>query len=302
MQHSAKLSGVFAPIVTVFDEQENILLAHIVENILAYNQTQLRGYMPLGSNGEFQGLTDREALNVLEAVCCAKAADKIIVGGCGRESARKTVEFIQQVANCGLDYAFVLPPHYFLSKMSEEALYRFYMQVADGSPIPIIIYNAPKFAAGIQLSPALIQRLSSHPNIVAMKNSSTTPNRLYIEAVDPDEFLIIAGNVATFYPGLCDGACGGVLSTASYLPEYCCRLYGLYRDGHVEQAKVLHEFLCTLSAATIGPMGVAGVKLGLELRGLHGGHVRVPLLDATSEEREQVDAYFRQVGRGPFHG
>lgn len=299
MFQSELISGIFAPIVTPFDENENICFDSIRDNILRYNHTDLRGYMPLGSNGEFLGLTDSEALQVLETVCKYKAPEKVVVGGCGRESACKTVEFIRQVAGYGLDLAFILPPHYFLSHMTDEHLYRYYAQVADASPIPIVIYNAPKFAGGLDLSPALIRRLASHENIVACKNSAATSDSLYIEATRDEDFHILAGNIKKLYPSLLEGSIGGVISTATYLPEYCCRIYQLFRDGERTQAAALHHMLAEFSAAGIGPMGVPGVKLGMELRGLIGGHVRCPLMDATEAQRRTVEQLFAEYQIGP---
>ncbi|MGI6083911.1 MAG: dihydrodipicolinate synthase family protein [Acetivibrionales bacterium] len=296
MFDKTKLEGVFAPIVTPFSEGEEILCNDILYNIEVYNNTKLRGYMPLGSNGEFQGLTDEEALIVLKTVCRNKHKDKIIVGGCGRESAYKTIEFIKKTSDCGLDLAFILPPHYFLSKMTDDAISKYYMKVADKSPIPIVIYNAPKFSAGLNLSPDLIRMLARHPNIVAIKNSSDTPNSEYIKAVQGLGFPVIAGNIKMFYQGLCDGAIGGVLSTASVFPEYCCRIYEYFRAGDLESAKDLHSFLHNISVNTIGPLGVAGVKAGLELRGLKGGHVRLPLLDATADEYNNIKSWFEKNG------
>ena len=287
-----RLEGVFAPIVTVFDANEEIVLADIVSNIHYYNNTKLAGYMPLGSNGEFQGLTQTESIMVLDAICETRTEGKVIVGGCGRESVHKTVEFIRLAAAHGLNYAFVLPPHYFVSRMTDEALYLYYMRVADGSPAPIVIYNAPKFSSGLDLSPELIARIAEHENIVAIKNSSDRPNAQYIQALEGKDMVVIAGNIGSFYPGLCDGAIGGVLSTATYMTEYCCKLYELFMAGKRDEAEALHRWLGQLSADTIGRWGVAGVKLGLTLRGLSGGHVRLPLLDVPEAEAARIKAYF----------
>ena len=88
-------AGVFAPIVTPFLNEE-IRYEAFVANILRYNETPLRGYMPLGSNGKFQGLTDTEMLKLLQLMAQNKAPDKVVVAGCGRESAYATVEFIKK--------------------------------------------------------------------------------------------------------------------------------------------------------------------------------------------------------------
>ena len=289
-----KLSGIFAPIVTPFDEKEAICYEAIRDNIQFYNTTQLKGYMPLGSNGEFQGLDDDEAARILKVVCRYKSAEKVVVGGCGRESAYKTVAFIRAIADEGLDLAFILPPHYFAAQMTDEHFYSYYSRVADASPIPIVIYNAPKFASGISLGAQLIRRLARHENIVAIKNSSPVPDREYIDAAKGRSFSVIAGNISKLYPGLVEGVIGGVISTASYLPESCCRLFDLFRQGRRQEAEQLYQFLSQLSAEGIGPMGVPGVKLGMELRGLQGGHVRNPLMDATPAQRAAIIHLFQQ--------
>ncbi len=223
-----KLSGVFAPIITPFKHEE-ILYDELRNNIAKYNLTDLKGYMPLGSNGEYQGLVEEESLKILSSVQKCKTEGKVIVAGCGRESAKATVEFIKKAASIGLDFAFILTPHYFVKEMTNDALLKYYNYIADRSAIPIIIYNAPKFASELLISPELVDMLSGHPNIAGMKNSSLFPISKYLEAIpQKTDFYLLAGNVKTFYPGLKDGAIGAVLSTASYLPEYCCKLYQLY--------------------------------------------------------------------------
>jgi 4-hydroxy-2-oxoglutarate aldolase len=249
----------------------------------------------LGSNGEFQGLTEKESILVLETVKKNSDDDKIIIAGCGRESAYKTIDFIRQAKALGLDFAFILPPHYFADFMTEELLERYYLEVAERSPTPIVIYNAPKFASGILLEPEWVGRLSQHPNIIAMKNSSLKPNIDYLNALPPDsDFAIIAGNIKTFFTGLEAGAIGGVLSTASYLPDYCCELYESYIAGNRERARELHESLNRISSNTIGPHGVAGVKYGMELRGLHGGVTRNPLKPLDDAEKQRIKRFFEE--------
>jgi len=247
-----KLSGVFAPLITPFKDEE-IIFKELENNVAKYNLTDLKGYMPLGSNGEYQGLTEEESLRILKIVQKCKAPQKIIVAGCGRESAKATVEFIKKAASIGLDMAFILTPHYFIKEMTSEALFKYFIYAADKSPIPIVIYNAPKFASDLLISPELMAKLSEHPNIVAMKNSSLFPIAEYKKFIPENaDFRLLAGNIKTFYPGLIDGAIGAVLSTASYLPEYCCKLYQLYIANKNKEAIILYDFLKNLSENTVG--------------------------------------------------
>ena len=286
--------------MTVFDKEMKICPEKIAENIRIYNKTELSGYMPLGSNGEFQGLTDDEAVEVLKIVVNEASDDKIIVGGCGRESVEKTLDFIKKVSACGLEYAFLLPPHYFAKQMSDPALIRYYLAVAEESPIPIVLYNAPKFTGGVWISPALTAILASHENIVALKNSSPTVNRDYIQATDGMDFEIIAGNIGNFYTGMLEGCKSGVLSTASYLPEYCTMLYDYVINKQFKEAEELSSRLRDISTKTAGNLAVAGVKCAMDVRGLNGGSVRLPLLSLTEMEKERFISVFNEYEIKPI--
>jgi 4-hydroxy-2-oxoglutarate aldolase len=295
------LSGVFAPLITPFKHEE-IIFEELRNNIAKYNLTDLRGYMPLGSNGEYQGLAEEESLKILNIVQQCKAGEKIIVAGCGRESAKATVEFIKKAASIGLDFAFILTPHYFVKEMTDDALFKYYCYIADRSAVPIIIYNAPKFASELIITPELMSILSEHPNIIGMKNSSLFPISEYMKVIpEKTDFYLLAGNVKTFYPGLKGGAIGAVLSTASYLPEYCCKLYQLYLNKKNDEANILHNFLNNLSDNTVGRFGVAGVKFGMDLRGFFGGKPRLPLLPLKSSDKKHIKEFFYNNGITEFN-
>ncbi|HOV88362.1 MAG TPA: dihydrodipicolinate synthase family protein, partial [Syntrophobacteraceae bacterium] len=159
-----KLEGVFPPVMTPFVGGK-IDFRKLTANIEKMNPTRLRGYMPLGSNGEFRSLTDDEALSVVKIIAGAKDPDKTLMVGTGRESAYATIEFTKRAADLGIDFASVLTPHYYAKKMTDLALVRFFTEVADNSPVPILMYCAPGFAAGVVLSPRAVSELASHPNI-----------------------------------------------------------------------------------------------------------------------------------------
>ena len=183
MRHIKNLSGVFPPVATPFTN-EHVALEKLSENILKYNETDLKGYMILGSNGEFRSVNDDEALQIAEVVARHKKPDKILIAGAARESSYTTVEFIEKLSDRGVDYVAILPPHYFVSKMTDEALIRHYSMVADNSKLPVTVYNAPKFSAGLLISPAVIAQLAEHPNIVGLKDTSKEDIAGYVKKVE----------------------------------------------------------------------------------------------------------------------
>ena len=231
--HKQRLTGVFPPLITPFFDQA-LNTDALKFNVNKLNATSLKGYMPLGSNGEFQSLTDEEALAVLKTVRDTMRSDKILIAGVARESAYNTAEFASKCAAAGIDYASVLAPHYFAGRMTDEALMKYYSYVADACPVPVLLYNAPGFSAGVTISPQLVAELAKHPNIVGMKDTSKADISIYTSAVpDGAEFYVLAGTISKFFDGLQNGAVGGVLSMANYLPEACCQVQSLHAEGRV---------------------------------------------------------------------
>lgn len=296
MNHKDKLAGVFPPIMTPF-LQEEVALDKLAENIEKYNETNLRGYMPLGSNGEFLSLTEEESLAIVDVMQQTKTPEKTLMVGVGRESARATIEFINKIGDKGVDYASVLTPHYFTAAMTDDALVKHYTTIADQSEIPILIYNAPKFAGGVVVSAKVISGLAEHANIVGMKDTSKEDISIYIDAVPTGcEFFILAGTINKFYQALLTGAVGGVLSMANYLPDMCCQLYEIYLSGDRERGKSEDEHVRAVSAQAAGKYGVAGVKGAMDLLGFFGGEPRIPLPGLSEAQMAELRGALENEG------
>ncbi|MDR2479768.1 MAG: dihydrodipicolinate synthase family protein [Treponema sp.] len=290
------LSGIFPPVMTPFINGK-IDYDGLAFNIERMNKTALRGYMPLGSNGEFRSLTGDESIKVIKTIARTKSADKTLMAGTGRESAWATIEFTKKAADAGADFASVLTPHYYAKKMEDENLIRYFTEVADASPIPVLMYCAPAYAAGVKLSRNAVTELSKHPNIAGMKDTSKEDIDGYVRAVTPGaEFYVLAGTVTKFLTGLMCGAVGGVLSLANYFPELCCELQALFNAGKTAEAEALSARLVTLNEKTTGAYGVAGVKAAMNIMGYRGGEPRVPLLPLNDGEMETLRNVLKAEG------
>lgn len=175
--------------------------------------------MILGGNGEYLGLTEEEAHRVVETIMAAKKPGRTIVAGAGRESAKATVDFIKSIAGYGVDIASVITPFYFGKHMRDQNLIAYYQRIADASPIPVLIYNSPDYAAGVEISPYAVSVLSRHGNIVGMKNSSSKELSAYTSGVSEDiAFSFHAGRVADCFRDMMQGAVGATLSALSTGP------------------------------------------------------------------------------------
>jgi 4-hydroxy-2-oxoglutarate aldolase len=180
--------------------------------------------------------------------------------------------------------------------MTPDSLVRYYQAVAEGSPIPVVLYNVPKFTH-VDMDAATIVRAAQHPNIVGIKDSGGNVAKLadVVRRTDPD-FQVLAGSAGFFFAGLALGAVGGVLALANVAPQQSVDMYRLFRAGQWDQAAELQRRMIPVNAAVTARFGIAGLKAALDMLGYYGGPVRPPLLDLTEGERQALGDILAQGG------
>jgi len=288
------LSGVFIPIVTPFLNDESVNWDGLKRNISFYAKSKIKGFLALGSNGENKALDEDEKLRILETVLEYKAPHQRVITGCFVETTRQALHFIKKVESIGTDYFNVLPPFYFRARMTDAVLENYFTECADGSRVPITLYNAPKFS-GVTLSPELAVKLSEHRNIVGIKDSASSGIEKFIEVV-PDDFAVIAGSIGFLFPALLSGAVGGVISMANYFPDLTHELYLLGKEKNRVEGEKLHQRLSNLNKKIAGAYGVAGVKAAMDIVGLVGGIPRRPLPGLTKEQKKRLKEDLEEAG------
>jgi 4-hydroxy-2-oxoglutarate aldolase len=159
------LSGIFPALTTPFEKGE-LSLGGLKSNIEKYNQYALSGYVVLGSTGEGILMNDMEGLKAIELVRSTASPGKIVIAGTGTDSTRPTIEFTNKAADAGAQFALVVTPFYYKAQMTAQALEAYYLEVAEKSKIPVILYSVPKFT-GLDLH--LVHLLSRHLDIVARR-------------------------------------------------------------------------------------------------------------------------------------
>ncbi len=290
------LRGVFPPIPTPFDAEGNVAHQALAENIERWNQYDLAGYVVLGSNGEAVYLTEEEKVRVWETARKAIPSDKLMIAGTGCESTRQTIALTRRAAELGADAALVLTPHYYSGKMTPDSLVHHYEAVAEASPIPVMLYNVPKFTR-VDMDAPTIARSAQHVNVVGIKDSSGNVAKLadLVRLTDP-EFQVLAGTGGVFFAGLTLGAVGGILALANVAPQECVDIYRLFQKGQWDEAAELQRRMLPVNAAVTGGFGIAGLKAALDMLGYCGGPVRPPLLDLTAAERETLREILAEGG------
>jgi 4-hydroxy-2-oxoglutarate aldolase len=290
MGKTPPLKGIIPALATPFETDASVALGRMRENITAYNRTGLSGYLAFGSTGESVLLDRAEFEQVLSVVREAAAPGKILIAGTGVDSTAETISRTEAAAKLGYDYALVCPPCYFKPMINSRVLIEHYTRVADASRIPVLLYSVPQFT-GVAIEVDVAARMSEHPNVAGMKDSSGNVDRIgAILAAVPERFQLVTGASTTIYASMTMGAAGAILALANYLPELCVTLYNAIVARDAKAALELQRRLIPPTTRIVGAMGIAGVKYAMDRRGYYGGPVREPLLPLIDAQKKEVDS------------
>jgi 4-hydroxy-2-oxoglutarate aldolase len=172
--------------------------------------------------------------------------------------------------------------------MTEAALSNHYRAVADGSPIPVMLYSIPKYMH-FAIPASLVAELAQHENVIGIKDSSGNRELFatYMPAQSPT-FSVLTGNAQMWHHALTVGSRGGILAVALFATGLAMEVYEAERRGDHDAAAAAQARLTPLGSKIIGEMGVAGVKAAMDRVGLVGGPVRSPLLPLDDAQRATV--------------
>ena len=293
---SHRFAGIYTPIVTPFTHDGELDEKGLAGNVDHYLKSRLTGLVVLGSNGEAAQLEDDEADRAIACVRDRVPKDRPLLVGTGRESTRATIAAARRAAAIGADAVMARTPSFYKPQMTSDAFVRHYVEVADASPVPVLLYNVTMYT-GVNLLPDAVEKLSEHPNIVGLKDSGNDMLQLsdYLSRARPG-FTVLAGAAPTLFSAAALGVHGAVLALAGIVPDLCVELVRLVRAGQLAEAQALQRRLMPL-ARSIGPVfGVPGLKAALDLIGLAGGAPRPPLRPVASTAVETLRSQLISLG------
>jgi 4-hydroxy-2-oxoglutarate aldolase len=290
------LNGVIAALPTPFGYDGEVDHEQLKNNLAHWNRSDVIGYLPLGSTGEFPHLTAEEKIAVLETVRGAMPADKLLLAGTGELSTRHTIEMTRRAADLGADAAVIITPFYYKKILEDEHRAEHYRRIADKAPIPILIYLIPQFA-GVYLMPETIAALAEHENIIGLKESSGDLSALrdLFRELNTQEFNVLVGAPMILTEALGEGAAGSILAISCVAPNACVEVDRAWRRGDHEYASRLQQRLANLTRRVTSG-GVGHIKAALDLTGLYGFLPRSPLPAPTQAEREEIQKAIEESG------
>jgi 4-hydroxy-tetrahydrodipicolinate synthase len=239
-----------------------------------------------GSTGESPTLTHREKLDLFEAVIDVAKGNGKVLCGTGTYNTAETLELSREAEELGADGLLLVTPYY--NKPPQRGLLEHFTQVANAVSIPVVAYNIPG-RTGTRIEHDTLLRIAEVPNIVGVKDSTGDfqwISKLISEA--PPDFEVYSGDDWATFGYMCLGAVG-VVSVAGHLVGGRIRqMCDLIETGDIPAARKIHEELTPLFNALFITSNPIPVKTALEMVGLPVGPPRLPLVPATTEERERI--------------
>src|SRR5258707_832996 len=257
------LNGVFPPVTTPFNARGDVDYAALSSNIERYNQDGLAGYVALGSNGEVVHLSSEERTSVIATIKRGASSEHTIIAGVNELSTHSAIEAARSAADAGADAALVVTPYYYKASMTQEAFVRHFSEVADHSPVPVLIYNVPQ-NTGVVIESATIPTLAGHQNIIGVKDSAGNMGAIS-ETIrrSPANFDVMVGNGAILFPSIMMGASGAVLAIACAAPRACVDLYEAVKAGDHQRGRELQNPIAPLWHTVSAGRGVPGLKAAM---------------------------------------
>ena len=288
---TVRFQGVIPPITTPFSPQGEILHGVLEGNLAKYLKTSATGFLVLGSNGEAPHLSPSEKLEIVRRSGAIISPERYFLVGVASSSLVEASEFLEKIKELRIDAVLISVPSYYKDRMNEEALHRYFTEIADRSAFPVLLYNIPQFT-GLAIGPEVVGKLASHHNVVGMKDSSG--NIGYLERVlgqtQQEDFQVILGSAGILGPGLVLGIEAAILAIACVLPELPLRLMKDFKAGIDLGSQQLQ--LARVARCVTDDHGIPGLKYAMDLLGFEGGQSRLPLLPLDQRQKVDIERAF----------
>ena len=268
---SFQLKGVIPPVPTIFDAQAQFDpqgMGRLIDRLLA---SEVNGFLFLGSAGEFATLPQESRKAIAEFCVRRVAGKKPVIIGTAACATQEVIDLSQHAGRIGADAVMVVNPYY--AKLNDERIYQHYRQIAEASPLPVLLYNFP-LLTGQDLSVELVGRLAKDcPNIVGIKDTVDCMSHIRriireVKDVRPD-FLVFSGFDEYMLDTLLIGGDGVIPATSNFAPDVTCGIYKAFRNQDFASAQTLLKRLGILSRIYSIDVPFTGViKEAIRLSGL----------------------------------
>ncbi len=244
------------------------------------------GLVVAGTTGEGPTLTIEEKIELYRVVVDEVGGRAPVIANTGGNSTSESIALSLAAQKIGIDGVMLVVPYY--NKPSQEGLYQHFKAVSESIDLPMVIYNVPGRTSA-NILPQTIQRLAQLSNIVAIKEACGNMDQISeLRRLIPDDFTIYSGDDSLLLPILALGG-KGVISVASHLVgERMQEMIDAFHSGNTTLAADIHLELYPLLKGMFVTVNPVPIKCALNLTGWLVGRPRLPLVEATEDEKEYI--------------
>ena len=266
------------------------LASHLVDNL------GHEGLVINGTTGEAATKTDAEDLALLQAVVEAVGDRATVIAGVGTNDTTHSISSAKAAQKAGVHALMASAPYY--NRPPQQGIFEHFWAIADSTELPLMTYDIPR-RTGVAIETETLVRLAEHPRIIANKDAKGD--------LEASQWVMARTDLA-WYSGedslnlalLALGA-GGMVSVVGHLVgDRLAEMAKLFGNGEVEAARTINESLLPVDTGVFRAQGVILIKAALHLQGLPSGPVRLPLVNATPSEIEQLRIDLAAGGVVPF--
>ncbi|WP_054638900.1 4-hydroxy-tetrahydrodipicolinate synthase [Lactococcus fujiensis] len=283
-----KKAEIITALVTPFNEDGSVnfdAYSKLIEDLLSQHTD---AFILAGTTAESPTLTHDEELAIFEKVNQIVKGRVPLIAGVGTNDTRDSIAFTKEVAELGyIDAGLAVTPYY--NKPSQEGIYQHFKAISEASDLPIILYNIPgRVIQEIELQTIL--RLAKLRNVIGIKDCTGVEQLAYLIDQAPKDFLIYTGEDALAFHAKALGA-NGVVSVASHvLGQQIYEMFDELENGTIARASAMQRLILPKINALFSLPNPAALKVILNERGYAVGGVRLPLVDATTDEAKKIKA------------
>lgn len=289
-----KITGSIVALVTPFNRDGSVDHAKLRELVDWHIENKTDAILALGTTGETASTTLEEDIQTLETVIDQANGRIPVIAGSGSNSSEMQKKKSVIYSEMGAAALLCISPYYV--KTNEEGMYHHFLMSAEAASAPIILYNVPG-RTGCRISPEVVRRLSTHPNVMGIKEASgDMAYAMKIARYLSDDFVMYCGNDDITIPLLSVGASGVISVWANIMPREVHEMVMDYLGGRQEKALTEQLRCLDLINALFMEVNPIPVKEAMNLMGMNAGYFRMPMYPMAPENRAKLANIMRAVG------
>jgi len=288
-----KLSGVMPALVTPFDQDGNIDFDAFEKHLTNLRAAGVSGWVPCGSSGEYNFMSDEEREEVLKFVKDFAVEGETLIAGTNAPHTKGVIANTAKAKELGYDAVLLATPFY--TKPTDAELLNHFKTVLDAVDINLVLYSYPD-KDGIEISYDVLDGLADHPRVIGIKESSGSLQRaIGIATRYENRIQLVSGSDDIALDFMLWGAESWICGPANCMGRAVCDLDRTYKAGDLDKAK--KQMATLYKAMNILESGkfVQKLKYGCELQGISVGECRAPLGPLTDAEKEDFRAAMEPI-------